>query len=223
MRSFPSGETPAWTSVIPTRSASQRTSLSRSPETSITRSSRPWITSKLDDLADLGVTVLYLNPIFAASSNHRYDTLDYRYIDPGLGTAEDFAELEAFIEDIGFDHVGVFTYSHEEGTSAFDLDDKTTLDLASLRGKVTHLVFWAEWCEPCRRELPLLQKEAELKGKNYQIVLINLDEDDRDRDRAGVRPQEHGFGVETGPGTGRGDLRRHRRRSAGARICCSRS
>ena len=38
-------------------------------------------------------------------------------------TAADFAELEGFIEEIGFDHVGVFTYSHEEGTSAFDLED----------------------------------------------------------------------------------------------------
>ncbi len=38
-------------------------------------------------------------------------------------TAEDFAELEAFVEEVGFDHVGVFTYSHEEGTSAFDLVD----------------------------------------------------------------------------------------------------
>jgi ribosomal protein S12 methylthiotransferase len=38
-------------------------------------------------------------------------------------TAEDFAELEGFISEIGFDHVGVFTYSHEEGTSAADLDD----------------------------------------------------------------------------------------------------
>ena len=38
-------------------------------------------------------------------------------------TAEDFAELEAFIDEIEFDHVGVFTYSHEEGTTAFDLKD----------------------------------------------------------------------------------------------------
>ncbi len=38
-------------------------------------------------------------------------------------TAEDFAELEAFISEVGFDHVGVFTYSHEEGTSAHDLND----------------------------------------------------------------------------------------------------
>jgi len=38
-------------------------------------------------------------------------------------TAEDFAALEGFIAEIGFDHVGVFTYSHEEGTSAHDLVD----------------------------------------------------------------------------------------------------
>ncbi len=38
-------------------------------------------------------------------------------------TADDFAELEAFIAEVGFDHVGVFTYSHEKGTSAHDLAD----------------------------------------------------------------------------------------------------
>ncbi|MDO8681166.1 MAG: 30S ribosomal protein S12 methylthiotransferase RimO [Acidobacteriota bacterium] len=38
-------------------------------------------------------------------------------------TADDFAELEGFISEIGFDHVGVFTYSHEEGTSAHELVD----------------------------------------------------------------------------------------------------
>ncbi len=38
-------------------------------------------------------------------------------------TDADLAELEGFIEEIGFDHVGVFTYSHEEGTSAFALED----------------------------------------------------------------------------------------------------
>jgi ribosomal protein S12 methylthiotransferase len=38
-------------------------------------------------------------------------------------TAHDIDVLEQFIRDVGFDHVGVFTYSHEEGTSAFDLVD----------------------------------------------------------------------------------------------------
>jgi ribosomal protein S12 methylthiotransferase len=38
-------------------------------------------------------------------------------------TEVDVAELESFVDGIGFDHVGVFTYSHEEGTSAHALDD----------------------------------------------------------------------------------------------------
>ena len=38
-------------------------------------------------------------------------------------TAADVDELESFVRDHNFDHVGVFTYSHEEGTSAFALDD----------------------------------------------------------------------------------------------------
>jgi ribosomal protein S12 methylthiotransferase len=38
-------------------------------------------------------------------------------------TDVDFAHLEDFVDTIGFDHVGVFTYSHEEGTSAHILDD----------------------------------------------------------------------------------------------------
>ena len=51
------------------------------------------IFSKLDYLKSLGVTTLYLNPIFEAASNHRYNTADYMAIDPMLGTAEDFRAL----------------------------------------------------------------------------------------------------------------------------------
>ena len=38
-------------------------------------------------------------------------------------TEADYAELEGFVADTGFDHVGVFTYSHEEGTRAFAQPD----------------------------------------------------------------------------------------------------
>ena len=38
-------------------------------------------------------------------------------------TADDYAELQSFVKAIEFDHVGVFTYSHEEGTSAHGLED----------------------------------------------------------------------------------------------------
>jgi 4-alpha-glucanotransferase len=51
------------------------------------------IRAKLPYLQDLGVTLLYLNPIFASRSNHRYDTSDYKQIDSFLGTNAEFADL----------------------------------------------------------------------------------------------------------------------------------
>src|SRR6266545_4083538 len=51
------------------------------------------ITEKLDYLKDLGVTALYLNPIFASASNHRYHTYDYYHVDPLLGGNDAFLEL----------------------------------------------------------------------------------------------------------------------------------
>lgn len=51
------------------------------------------IIDKLDYLKDLGITILYLSPIFKSSSNHRYDTGDYFDIDPLLGTDGKFEEL----------------------------------------------------------------------------------------------------------------------------------
>ncbi|MCL2487386.1 MAG: glycoside hydrolase family 13 protein [Oscillospiraceae bacterium] len=51
------------------------------------------IAQRLDRLAELGITALYLNPIFEAHSNHRYDTADYEKIDPLLGDETDFRNL----------------------------------------------------------------------------------------------------------------------------------
>ena len=51
------------------------------------------IREKLGYLEDLGVTAIYLNPIFEAASNHRYDTADYLRIDPLLGDEESFRAL----------------------------------------------------------------------------------------------------------------------------------
>ena len=40
---------------------------------------------KLDYLQELGVDVIYLNPIFVSPSNHKYDIQDYDYVDPHFG------------------------------------------------------------------------------------------------------------------------------------------
>jgi hypothetical protein len=51
------------------------------------------IIDKLDYLKDLGVTALYLNPIFDSGSAHGYDTHDYMKVSPKFGTDEDLQEL----------------------------------------------------------------------------------------------------------------------------------
>ncbi len=51
------------------------------------------ITERLPYLQSLGVTCLYLNPVFEAHSNHRYDTADYERIDPLLGDEADLRTL----------------------------------------------------------------------------------------------------------------------------------
>lgn len=71
------------------------------------------IEMKLPYLKSLGVTVLYLNPIFKSRSNHRYDTGDYEQVDPMLGTKEDFEHLCAEAGRLGI-HVmldGVFSHT----------------------------------------------------------------------------------------------------------------
>jgi cyclomaltodextrinase / maltogenic alpha-amylase / neopullulanase len=51
------------------------------------------VAERLPYLADLGITALYLNPIFASASNHRYHTYDYLRVDPLLGGDEALREL----------------------------------------------------------------------------------------------------------------------------------
>ena len=44
-------------------------------------------------LADLGINMLYMTPVFAAESNHKYDTVNYKEIDKQFGTLDDFKDL----------------------------------------------------------------------------------------------------------------------------------
>lgn len=53
----------------------------------------PGITSRINYLSDIGITGIYLTPIFEASTTHKYDTINYRKIDPAFGTEDDFRLL----------------------------------------------------------------------------------------------------------------------------------
>lgn len=98
------------------------------------------LAERLDELADLGINALYLNPIFSAGSNHRYDTWDPLAVDPLLGGDAAFRELLAAAHDRGirvlldgvFNHVGrgfrPFAHVLENGAASpyrdwFYLDD----------------------------------------------------------------------------------------------------
>ena len=59
------------------------------------------VIENLPYLRELGVNLLYLNPIFTALSYHKYDTIEYYHIDPCLGTDEDFKELVAQCHAMG--------------------------------------------------------------------------------------------------------------------------
>ena len=71
------------------------------------------IEQKLDYLESLGVGCIYLNPIFEAHTNHRYDTANYEKTDSLLGTQKEFSELCAAAEKRGISIVldGVFSHT----------------------------------------------------------------------------------------------------------------
>ncbi len=77
------------------------------------------IEENLDHIAALGAEVLYLNPVFEARSNHRYDTADYEKIDPLLGTEEDFASLCAAARSRGIRILLDGVFSHTGADSVY--------------------------------------------------------------------------------------------------------
>ncbi len=74
------------------------------------------IEGKLDYLASLGVTCVYLTPVFAARTNHRYDAVDYFRIDPRLGDEEDLRRLVSAARERGIRVVldGVFNHCSKD-------------------------------------------------------------------------------------------------------------
>jgi thiol-disulfide isomerase/thioredoxin len=59
-----------------------------------------------------------------------------------------------------------------------DIDGKMH-DLAAYKGQVVLVNFWATWCEPCRDEMPAIQRlKKKLAGKPFVVLAVNVDEPD---------------------------------------------
>lgn len=77
------------------------------------------IEKQLPYLKEMGITCIYLNPIVEAASNHRYDTANYKSVDPILGSNEDFVRLCRQAEKSGISIMLDGVYSHTGSDSLY--------------------------------------------------------------------------------------------------------
>lgn len=111
------------------------------------------ILSQLPYLASLGVEALYLNPIFEAHSNHRYNTADYCKIDPLLGDEADFSRLcrEAGKRGIRIVLDGVFNHTGSDSVY-FNREGRYGKDTGAWRDPDSPFRDWFAWRDYDRRE-----------------------------------------------------------------------
>ncbi len=75
------------------------------------------VQNELDYIQSLGIDTIYMNPIFAARSYHRYDTDNYLHIDPALGGDTAFTSLSTELQRRGMQVIldGVFNHASSDG------------------------------------------------------------------------------------------------------------
>lgn len=86
----------------------------------------PGILEKLEYLEDLGINLIYLNPVFTSDSNHKYDTRDYFEVDPDFGTKDDLKRLidAAHSRNIRVIFDGVFNHTGKDFFAFQDVLEK---------------------------------------------------------------------------------------------------
>jgi ribosomal protein S12 methylthiotransferase len=76
-------------------------------------------------------------------------------------TQEDVDDVKAFLEEVRFDRVGVFTYSHEDGTTAFDLDDNLSDEIKEERAQEIMAV---------QQDISLAKNEEKV-GQLFKVII----------------------------------------------------
>lgn len=105
------------------------------------------ITKKLDYLESLGVSCIYLNPMFEAYSNHRYDTGDYSKVDPFLGNEEDFKTLCSEAKKRGIHVINDGVFSHTGSDSIYFNRSGRYGDKGAYRDKNSPYFSWYKFHE----------------------------------------------------------------------------
>lgn len=122
------------------------------------------ITKRIDYLKALGVSVIYLNPVFESISSHRYDTSDYKNIDPILGTLGDFEELVNVAEKNGMHIVLDGVFNHVSDDSVYF--DRYYEYLEKGTDTIGAYPYWA-YVYDTMSEKNVSKEEAEKQAKEY--------------------------------------------------------
>lgn len=105
------------------------------------------VVKKLPYLRDLGITAIYFNPLFAASSNHKYDTADYHSIDPMFGSNEEFQHLCALATEAGISIILDGVFSHTGSDSLYFNREETYPVLGAFQSQQSVYYPWYRFIE----------------------------------------------------------------------------
>lgn len=132
---------------------------------------------KLPYLAELGITAIYFNPIFSSPSNHKYDTADYKTIDPMFGNNEVFVELCSKASELGIAIILDGVFSHTGSDSIYFNAEGTYPEVGAYQSKESPYYSWYKFTDyPEKYEswwgvgtLPNVNEEA----PSYQRFIID--------------------------------------------------
>ena len=120
------------------------------------------IIEKLPYLAEMGITGIYLLPVFLSNTNHKYNTFDYEQIDPDFGTEEDMIALVDTAHALGIRVMLDAVFNHS-GTEFFAWRDVWE------KGENSPYFDWF-----CINERPFTRKQASLRdGRFYGFAFID--------------------------------------------------
>jgi 4-alpha-glucanotransferase len=105
------------------------------------------VMAKLSYLKELGITVIYFNPIFESASNHRYDIADYKKIDPMLGDNALFAELCAQAGKMGISIILDGVFSHTGSDSIYFNREGNYPSIGAYQSKDSPYYKWYRFAE----------------------------------------------------------------------------
>jgi 4-alpha-glucanotransferase len=138
------------------------------------------IIKKLPYLKELGISVLYLNPIFEAYSNHKYDTGDYTKIDPMFGSLEDFRELCSRAEEYGIRVILDGVFNHTGSNSVYFNRDGKYDSIGAFQSRDSKYFSWYRFTDypeeyECWWGFKTLPNVDELEGSFEDFIVFGED------------------------------------------------